>query len=127
MAEAFLRKYGSTHFESHSAGLEPTGIHPLTTRVMKEIDIDLEAEGHRCKSLIDEYFEPKVHLGYLITVCRNAEKNCPIYPGVSVREYWPIDDPTAFEGTEEERLVKFREARDEIGRRVKAFVAREAV
>jgi arsenate reductase len=126
MAQAFLRKYGAEHFEAHSAGLEPTEIHPLTYRVMKEVGIDLEAEGHYAKGLIEAYFEPQVHIGYLITVCSNAEKKCPIYPGVSVREYWGFEDPSAFEGAEEERLAKFREIRDLIDARVKDFVAAEA-
>jgi arsenate reductase len=125
MAEAFLRKYGAAHFEAHSAGLEPAQIHPLTLRVMREIGIDLEAEGHRSKSLFDEYFQPQVHVGYLITVCSNAEAKCPIYPGVSVREYWGFEDPAAFAGSEAERLAKFREIRDAIAARVRAFIAQE--
>lgn len=126
MAEAFLRKYGAEYFEAHSAGLEPTEIHPFTYRVMQEVGIDLTAEGHRAKSLIDEYFKPKVHLGYLITVCSNAESKCPTYPGVSTREYWGLEDPAEFVGSEEEQLAKFREIRDLIELRVKAFVAAEA-
>ncbi|MBN2003503.1 MAG: arsenate reductase ArsC [Anaerolineae bacterium] len=126
MAEAFLRKYGREYLEAHSAGLEPTEIHPMTYRVMQEIGIDLEADGHYAKGLIEEYFEKQVHLGYLITVCSNAEAKCPIYPGVSVREYWNLEDPAAFEGTEEEVLAKFREIRDQIALRVEAFVAQES-
>lgn len=125
MAEAFLRKYGHDTFEAHSAGLEPAEIHPLTLKAMKEIGIDLLEQGHHCKGL-DEYLL-KVHVGYLITVCANAEAKCPIFPGVSVREYWGLDDPAAFEGTEEERLGKFREIRDQIEARVQAFIARETV
>lgn len=125
MAEAFLRKYGHDAFEAHSAGLEPTEIHPLTRQVMDEIGIDLLAQGHRSKGL-DEYFV-KLHVGYLITVCNNAEANCPTLPGVSVREYWGFDDPATHEGTAEERLNKFREIRDQIEARVQAFIARETV
>ena len=113
MAEAFLRRYGDEHFDAHSAGLEPTQIHPLTLHVMQEVGINLEIEGHRSKSLIDEYFTPKLHLGYLITVCRKAEANCPTLPGVSLREYWEIEDPAAFEGTEAERQDRFRRAERE--------------
>ncbi|MFP4345282.1 MAG: arsenate reductase ArsC [Anaerolineales bacterium] len=125
MAEAFLRKYGDEHFEAHSAGLEPAEIHPLTRRVMEEAGIDLQAEGYRSKGLIEEYLDKQVHVGYLITVCSNAEEKCPIYPGVGVREYWGFEDPAAFEGSEEERLARFRETRDLIEARVKAFVEAE--
>lgn len=88
MAEAFLRKYGSDRFEAHSAGLEPAEIHPMTLQVMSEVGIDLLGNGQRSKGL-DEYLM-KVHVGYLITVCANAEAQCPIFPGVSVREDWGL-------------------------------------
>ncbi len=123
MAEAFLRKYGEEFFEALSAGLEPTEINPLTLRVMEEVGVDLQAEGQRCKGL-DEYFL-KVHVGYLLTVCANAEAKCPIFPGVGLREYWGFSDPAAFEGTLEERLARFRKVRDQIETRVRAFIERE--
>ena len=110
MAEAFLRKYAGDRFEVHSAGLEPKGIHPLTVQVMEEAGISLE--GLRSKSL-QEYFM-KVQIGYLITVCSQAEEKCPILPGVSTRIHWPFEDPAAFEGTVEEKLAKFREVSGEI-------------
>jgi arsenate reductase len=122
MAEAFLRKHGGDRFEAHSAGMEPSRIHPLTCRAMAERGLALE--GHRSKGL-DEYLG-RVHVGYLITVCENAEAKCPIYPGVAVRDYWGFEDPAAFEGTDEERLDKFREVRDQIEARVKAFLAEES-
>jgi len=125
MAEAFLREYGGDDFEAHSAGLEPAPINPYTYQVMAEVGIDLAAAGQRAKSLIDEYFEKQVHLGYLVTVCSNAEAKCPIYPWGGLREYWGFEDPAAFVGTPEEQLAKFREVRDQIAARVKAFVERE--
>ena len=124
MAEAYLRKHGGDVFEAHSAGLEPAEIHPMTLRVMREAGFDLSADGHHSKGL-EEYWK-KVHVGYLITVCANAEAKCPIFPGVGFREYWNLEDPAAFEGTEAERLAKFREIRDEVEDRVRAFVAQEA-
>jgi arsenate reductase (thioredoxin) len=124
MAEAFLRKYGNELFEAHSAGLEPGELNPLAVQVMREAGIDLPAQGHRSKGL-DEYFL-KIHVGYLITVCENAEAKCPIFPGVSVREYWGFEDPAAFAGTPEEKLAKFRDIRDQVEERVRAFIAVEA-
>ena len=127
MAEAFLRLYGGDHFEAHSAGLEPAQIHPYTHQVMAEVGIDLLGDGHRAKSLIDEYFDKQVYLGYLITVCSNAEAKCPIYPWGGRREYWGFEDPAAFVGRPEAQLVKFREVRDLIAVRVKAFVEQEGM
>lgn len=125
MAEALLRRAGGEFFEAHSAGLKPTAIHPYTYQVMKEIGIDLEAEGQRSKGLVEEYFDKRVHVGYLITVCQQAEAECPTYPGVSVRQYWELEDPVAYAGSEEEKLARFRAVRDEIAARVQAFIAAE--
>jgi arsenate reductase len=118
MAEAFLRKHAGDRFEVHSAGLEPKGIHPCARQVMEEAGISLD--GHRSKSL-DEYFM-KTHIGYLVTVCANAEERCPFMPGARVHMHWPFEDPAAFEGTEKEKLAKFREVRDLIERRILAWL-----
>jgi len=122
MAEAFLRKYGGEKYEAHSAGLEPKGLHPLTSQVMSEIGMDVS--GQRSKG-VDEYLG-KVLFLYLITVCDDADKNCPTtWPGISNRMHWSFEDPAAFEGTEEEKLAKFRQVRDQIEKRVKDWLAEQ--
>ena len=35
-------------------------------------------------------------------------------------EYWPTPDPTAIEGTREQRLDAYREVRDQLTERIKA-------
>ena len=124
MAEAFLRKYGGEHFEAYSAGLEPKGIHPYTKQVMQEIGFSLE--GQRSKD-VTEYLG-RAHFGYLITVCSNAEERCPTtFPGVSQRSHWFFEDPAAVEGTEEKKLLQFRQVRDQIEQRIKEWLAEQAV
>lgn len=119
MAEAFLRKYGGDAFEAYSAGLEPKGINPYTERVMREAGIGLEGQWSKD---VREYMG-KLHFGYLITVCDNAEERCPTtFPGVSRRLHWSFEDPAAFAGSEEDTLRKFRETRDQIDARVQAWV-----
>jgi len=86
--------------------------------VMEEIGIDMS--GHHSK-LLAQYLG-KIHFGYLITVCSKAEEKCPVFPGMGIRLHWPFDDPAAFEGSEEQKLAKFREVRDEIDHRVQAWV-----
>jgi arsenate reductase len=119
MAEAFLRQLGGDMFQAFSAGLEPKGMNPLTVRVMEEAGIDMSA--HRSKG-IDEYLG-KEHFHYLVTVCHDAEQNCPrVWPGVHNRLHWSFEDPAAFDGTEEEKLEKFRQVRDLIRVRVSTWV-----
>jgi arsenate reductase len=119
MAEAFLRKYGGDKFEAHSAGLEPKGLNPFTVIVMQEAGIDVSSQ--RSKG-VGEYLG-KVLFQYLVTVCDDAEKNCPsTWPGISNREHWSFQDPAAVEGTDNEKLAKFREVRDQIETRIKKWV-----
>jgi arsenate reductase len=120
MAEAFLRRYGNGQFEVHSAGLEPKGVNPLTIRVMNEVGIDIS--GHTAKGI--ETYLGKTLFQTLITVCDDADKNCPtVWPGVNTRLHWSFEDPARFEGSEEEKLAKFREVRDQIQTRIKEWVA----
>ncbi len=123
MAEAFLRKYGGDKFEAHSAGLEPKELNPLTVKVMNEVGIDVSKQ--RSKG-VGEYLG-KVLFQYLITVCDDADKNCPTtWPGASKRMHWSFEDPAAFIGTDEEKLAKFRQIRDQIERRVQDWLAEPA-
>jgi len=119
MAEAFLRKYAGDRFEVYSAGLEPArGVHPLTIKVMEELGYDMS--GHYAKDV--RQFVGQLHFGYVITVCDRAEQSCPIFPGITQRLHWSLEDPAAFEGDEQAKLAKFREVRDQVEAHVKAWV-----
>ena len=71
------------------------------------------ASGHRSKSL-DEFSGADVDC--VITLC--AEENCPLWLGDAWRVHWPLPDPAAATGSEEEVLDSFRHVRDEIHRRL---------
>jgi arsenate reductase (thioredoxin) len=122
MAEAFVRKYAGDTFEAHSAGLEPRGVNPLTIKVMNEVGIDISNQAS--KGI--EVYLGKMLFQYLITVCDDAEKNCPtVWPGVSTRMHWSFEDPAKFEGAEEEKLAKFREVRDLMEKKIRKWVAEQ--
>jgi arsenate reductase (thioredoxin) len=119
MAEALLRHYAGDRFDVYSAGLEPKGMNPFTVRVMEEIGLSLT--GQYSKD-VREYMG-KLHFGYLITVCANAEERCPTtFPGVGQRIHWAFDDPATVEGTDEEKLLKFRQVRGQIDRRIRDWL-----
>ena len=122
MAEAIFRRYAGDRFEAHSAGLEPKDLNPLTLQVMQEIGYPME--GHTSKG-VNTYLG-KTLFQTLITVCDDAEKNCPtVWPGVNQRLHWSFEDPAAFEGSAAEKLAKFREIRDQIEQKVRAWVAEQ--
>jgi len=73
-----------------------------------------------------EMYLGKTLFQYLITVCDDADKNCPtVWPGVNTRMHWSFEAPAKFEGTEEEKLAKFREVRDLIEIKIRAWVPQQ--
>jgi arsenate reductase len=123
MAEAFLRRYAGDHFEVYSAGLEPKPVNPYTVSVMNEAGIDISRQTSKD---VFQYLG-RVSFGYIITVCSNAEARCPIFPGISFRYYWPFDDPAAVDGTDDEKLAKFREVRDQIDQRIRSWLVEQRI
>lgn len=117
MAEAFLRRYGNDRFDAFSAGLEASEINLYTIKVMEEKGVKLE--GQFSKNL-DKYLNDQ--FDFLITVCSKAEEKCPFFPGVSVRLHWPLEDPAAVEGSDEEKLAVFRKVRNQIESKIIDFI-----
>jgi arsenate reductase (thioredoxin) len=118
MAEALLKKYAGEHFEVYSAGYQPQPIHSYTYKVMQEIDIDLS--NQQPKDLWE--LAKNQHFGIIITVCKKTEADCPTIPGASTRLYWNIEDPAAYEGSEEAKIAKFREIRNQIKEKIVEFL-----
>jgi arsenate reductase len=120
IAEALLRHHAGDRFDVFSAGLEPRGINLLTVAVMDEIGIDIREQ--RSKSVGE--FLGKTTVNYAIFVCPRAEQSCPhLYPFSTKTLSWPFDDPSEVDGTTEEKLLKFREVRDQIDRKIRAWLA----
>ena len=117
MAEGLLRHLAGDRFEVMSAGVSPTQVKPEAITAMREIGIDISS--HRSKS-VDEFSNEQ--FDYVITVCDNANEQCPVFPGNAKRIHWSFDDPGAAEGHEDSRLVVFRRVRDEIFHRLRLFV-----
>ena len=117
MAEGFFRHYGRAKVDVFSAGTEPKGVNPTAVRVMNEAGIDIS--GH-ISNHVREYVDQK--FDYVITVCDNAARNCPRFPGEGTKLHWPFDDPAEAMGTEEEVLAVFRRVRDDIGIRIKSWL-----
>lgn len=117
MAEGLLRHIANDRFAVTSAGVSPSQVRPEAITVMHEIDIDISQ--HHSKS-VDEFTGQQ--FDYVITVCDNANEQCPIFPGNTKRIHWSFEDPAAAEGDEQSRLAVFRRIRDEILHRLRLFV-----
>jgi arsenate reductase len=115
MAEALLRSLGGRDFDVHSAGIRPRDkIHPLTTRVLAAIQIDVST--HLTKSL--DRFNGQ-GFDYVITLCDEAREACAAMAANVESIHWHITDPLR-SGDSNEHV--FRETLWELRRRVELFV-----
>ena len=122
MAEGLLREFGAGCFRAFSAGTDPKPVHPKAVRAMKEIGIDISAQGTKS---IDRFLNDRIEV--VITVCDRANESCPVFPGDVKRIHWSFDDPAEAAGTEEEKMGVFRRVRDEIKERINVYVNEERV
>lgn len=116
MAEALARDVLGPDVRVQSAGSQPSRVNPYAVRALAEIG--LSTEGHSSKS-VDTIDPATVDL--VITLC--AEEVCPVFLGAAERLHWPLPDPDRkHEDLDDEvRLQHFRDARDELRRRIVAL------
>ena len=120
LAEGILRAATGGRINVASAGSQPVGhVHPMAIEVMNEMDIDISS--HTSKHLND-FLEHDIHT--VITVCGNADSECPVFPDQAHKHHWPFEDPAQAEGNDEEKRAIFRRVRDEIREKFEAY-ARE--
>ena len=119
MAEGILRNSASELIEVASAGSNPSGyVHPKAITVLDEIGIDISS--HTSKHMND-FLDQDIHT--VITVCGNADQECPTYPGQFHRHHWGFEDPAHAEGSEDEIMEVFRKVRNEIKLVFEAYAA----
>ena len=118
LAEYLLRSLGSDRFEVWSAGETPASeVHPLVLKVLREdFKIDTTgAVGNSWQEFVDRDFD------FVITLSDDARERSPVFPGTPVSAHWSIDDPAAFEGSEEQKYEHFLRTAFQIKRRIELF------
>lgn len=96
-------------WRAFSAGTRPAGyVHPLAVQVLSEIGIDHKGISKNVEIFRKDDFE------LVVTVCDDANEECPVWLGKGKRVHKSFRDPATVKGTEEEKLSVFREIRDEI-------------
>ena len=116
MAEGLLRMLGPADWQVYSAGTRPVGLNPQAVAVMAEWGLDIS--GQHSKGLAEAPAHPDV----AITVCDNAARECPVFPGNVRRLHWSVDDPAASAGSPEQLRQAFRRARDELRGHILEFL-----
>ena len=117
IAHGLLQNLANDRFNVFSAGSHPSRVHLMSIKVMEEIGIDI---SHHKSDHIDEYLDKGIDI--VITVCDNANKLCPIFPGNVERLHWSIDDPFRGWDYNENQMESFRVTREEIKDRILDFL-----
>lgn len=123
MAEGLLRAMAGEHFEIFSAGTEPKGrILPEVQEAMRDIGVDLS--GQWSKS-VSEYLGRAV-FAHVVTVCADAEENCPVvFLSMGTHHHWAFDDPA--NADDERRLLTTRRVRDQIEQRLRLWLTEQGI
>ena len=109
MAEAIVNARYSSEWRAFSAGTHPAGfVHPLALQVLHEIGIEQRGESKSVEQFRQQDFD------LVITVCDDANEECPVWLGSGKRLHEGFRDPAKTPGTDDERLLVFRQVRDEM-------------
>jgi arsenate reductase len=113
MAEAIINSKYNKNWIALSAGTDPAGyVHPYALKVLEEIDI---MHTGRSKS-VNDYSNMDFDL--VVTVCDEAEEECPVWLGSGKKIHLGFPDPAAATGSDQEILTVFRKVRDQIQKQI---------
>src|ERR1700731_4034483 len=108
-----------------SAGVRKGELDPFAVAVMAEIGIDISRHKPVTFEELDEW--EGLNFDLIVTLAPEAHHRALEVTRTSAVdvEYWPIADPTAVEGSREQRLEAYRQVRDQLLARIRArFIRR---
>ena len=111
IGEGVARKLAPSDVKVQSAGSKPTNVRPEAITVLSELGIDASKHSSKNVSEIDP-----ATVDTVITLC--GEEECPLFSGKARRIHWGLLDPASVDGDKETRLDAFRQARDELVKRL---------
>jgi arsenate reductase len=121
MAAGFLSSFDSS-LDVNSAGTNPAPrVNPYAVRAMQELGIDIsKGTPKNVKQFADQSFD------HVITVCDDADQNCPNFRGkVGRRTHIGFPDPAKATGSNAEIMAVFRQVRDDIKSKFSAYYENE--
>lgn len=117
MAAAIMRHLYGRQSYVESAGVKAGELDPLAVEALSEIGIDIHA--HKPKTF-DELEDTSFDL--IVSLSPEAHHKALEFTRVMAveAEYWPTMDPTAHEGSRDQRLEVYRSVRDGLMKKLKA-------
>ena len=119
MAEGWARHLKGDVVEAYSAGIEKHGLNPHAVREMSEAGVDISKQYSKTPAELGP-----VHFDYVVTVCGDANENCPIFPGNAKKIHVGFEDPPKLTNgmpDGEEKLTVYRRVRDEVRKFVESL------
>jgi len=116
MAAAMLRHLSRGGLYIESAGVKAGSLDPLAMEAMEELGLEIgKHKPRRFEDLEDGSFD------LVITLSPEAHHKAMELTRTAATkvEYWPTIDPTAIEGSREQRLLAYRMVRDQLMQRLK--------
>lgn len=116
MAAAMLKHLTRGGIYVESAGVRAGELDPLAVEVMGEIGLEIaKHKPRRFEDLEDGSFD------LVVTLSPEAQHKAVELTRTAATqvEYWPTMDPTAVDGSREQRLMAYRAVRDQLMRRLK--------
>ena len=114
MAEGWARALRGDAIEAYSAGIVAHGQNPSAIQVMAEAGVDIRGQASKT---LDSLLRQGLAFDVVITVCGQADENCPLFPGTTRKIHRGFDDPPKLAKdakTDQEALDAYRRVRDEI-------------
>jgi protein-tyrosine-phosphatase len=102
-----------------SAGVRKRDLDPFAVAVLEEIGVDIGR--HRPMTFEELEDWEGLNFDLIVTLAPEAHhKALELTRTIAAEvEYWPTPDPTAIEGTREQRLAAYREVREQLTERIK--------
>jgi protein-tyrosine-phosphatase len=119
MAAALLRRMRGAPLYTASAGVRTTELDPFAVAVMEEIGIDIAS--HRPTTFEELEDLEGLNFDLIVTLSPEAHhKALELTRTLALDvEYWPTADPTAIEGSREQRINAYRDVRDQLLQRIR--------
>ena len=119
MAAALLRQAVGTSLYVGSAGVRKGELDPFAAAVMDEVGIDIKA--HRPMTFEELEDLEGLNFDLIVTLSPEAHhKALELTRTLALDvEYWPTADPTAIEGSREQRMNAYRDVRDQLLQRIR--------
>ena len=119
MAAALLKQMTGNSLYVGSAGVRKGELDPFAVAAMDEIGIDIK--GHRPITIEELDDLEGLNFDLIVTLAPEAHHRAlELTRALALEiEYWPTADPTAVEGSREQRMQAYRDIREQLLRRIR--------